>query len=159
MYKLFFPGHQLVAQAVQRLSAPGPGIVGVAPCAKAPQGANLNQNLRRLGCVAVAELAHVVMAAIRPATPVGRSTAMFDPLRSRRNPREVFAMRVKMKLVWFGVHCMLRKPARRARMASRLAFSAPWLRTENHRRATTYGSGLQIAIQYLRTRRPRRTTT
>ena len=45
---------------------------------------------------------------------------------------------------------MLRKPARRARMASCLAFFAPNFRTENCFRRTTYGSGLQFAFQYVR---------
>lgn len=43
--------------------------------------------------------------------------------------------------------CMLRTPARRARMASRLAFRAPNFRTENSFRRTTYGFGLQFALQ------------
>jgi len=46
-----------------------------------------------------------------------------------------------------GIHSMFRKPARRARMANRLAFLAPYLFTENCFRATTYGFGLQVAFQ------------
>jgi hypothetical protein len=60
---------------------------------------------------------------------------------------------------WFGIHCMFRTPARRARMASRLAFLAPNFRTENHFRRTTYGSGLQVAFQYVRGRVDRRSTS
>ena len=45
---------------------------------------------------------------------------------------------------------MLRNPARRARMASRLAFLAPNFRTENCFRRTTYGLGLQVAFQTVR---------
>jgi hypothetical protein len=60
--------------------------------------------------------------------------------------------------LWFGIHCMFRTPARRARMASRLAFLAPNFRTENHFRRTTYGFGLQVAFQYVRGRVDRRST-
>ena len=53
---------------------------------------------------------------------------------------------------------MLRNPARRARMASRLAFLAPYFHTENSFRRTTCGFGLQTALQYFRTSPLRRTT-
>jgi hypothetical protein len=66
--------------------------------------------------------------------------------------------RVRSIPLWFGIHCILRKPARRARMASRLAFFAPSFFTENAFRRTTYGSGLQVAIQYVRGRVDRRST-
>src|ERR1039458_2513188 len=59
----------------------------------------------------------------------------------------------------FGIHRILRTPARRARMASRLAFLAPNFRTENHFRRTTYGFGLQVAFQYVRGRLDRRSTS
>ena len=54
---------------------------------------------------------------------------------------------------------MLRNPARRARMASRLAFLAPYFRTEKTFRLTTYGFGLQVAFQYVRTLPSRCTTS
>src|ERR1017187_10024360 len=60
--------------------------------------------------------------------------------------------------LWFGIHCMLRNPARRARMASSLAFLDPNSQNENAFRRTTYGSGLQVAIQYFRTSPLRRRT-
>jgi hypothetical protein len=44
-------------------------------------------------------------------------------------------------------------------MASRLAFRDPNNQNENVFRRTTYGSGLQVAIQYFRTSPPRRITT
>jgi hypothetical protein len=44
-------------------------------------------------------------------------------------------------------------------MARRLAFLAPYFRTENAFRRTTYGSELQVASQYVRTLLPRRTTS
>jgi hypothetical protein len=43
-------------------------------------------------------------------------------------------------------------------MANSLAFLAPYFRIENIFRATTYGSGLQVAFQYFRTLPARRTT-
>ena len=52
---------------------------------------------------------------------------------------------------------MLRKPARRARIASNLALLYPYFRTEKTFRATTYGFGLHVAFQYSRIMLPRRT--
>jgi hypothetical protein len=54
---------------------------------------------------------------------------------------------------------MLRKPARRAQMASHLAFRDPNSQNENHCRRTTYGFGLQVAFQYFMTLPLRRITT
>lgn len=54
---------------------------------------------------------------------------------------------------------MFRNPARRARTASRRAFFDPNSQNENAFRWTTYGFGLQVAIQYLRTSPLRRFTT
>lgn len=53
---------------------------------------------------------------------------------------------------------MRRKPACRARKASRLAFRAPNFFSENIFRRTTCGSGLQVAFQYVTGRLDRRTT-
>ena len=44
-------------------------------------------------------------------------------------------------------------------MASRLAFRDPNSKNENHCRRTTYGFGLQVAIQYFMTLPLRRITT
>lgn len=65
--------------------------------------------------------------------------------------------RVRVKV--FYADCMLRNPARRARMASRLAFLDPNSQNENVFRRTTYGFGLQVASQYFRTSPLRRTTS
>ena len=53
---------------------------------------------------------------------------------------------------------MLRKPARRARMASRLAFFDPYTQKENAFLRATYGFGLQVATQYCRVSPLRRFT-
>ena len=47
-----------------------------------------------------------------------------------------------------GIHLILRKPARRARMASCLAFASPCLRMENCFRRTFPSSGLHDARRY-----------
>jgi len=44
-------------------------------------------------------------------------------------------------------------------MASSLAFLAPYFRTEKTFRATTYGSGLQVAFQYVRGGQNRQSTS
>jgi hypothetical protein len=49
--------------------------------------------------------------------------------------------------LFVAFHFMLRNPARRARMASRLASASPCLRMENCFLRTTPRAGLQVAIQ------------
>jgi hypothetical protein len=76
---------------------------------------------------------------------------------SQLSPFSFSSRRNHIPALWFGFHSMLRKPARRARMANSLALLYPCFRTENCFLAITYGLGLHVAFQYSRTLPPRRT--
>ena len=77
-------------------AAEADGVMRLAPFLDAPQAAKFHHHFRRFGGVTIAELNHVVMTALQPATPVTRPAAIFRPLRSRRNLREEFAVQIQM---------------------------------------------------------------
>ena len=72
------------------------GVVGVAAFAVPRQTVKFHEHFRRFGRVTVAEMDHVVMTALQPATPVRSTVAIFRPLRSRRNLREWVAVQNEM---------------------------------------------------------------